>query len=160
MFESDYVQAGPPKPSPPLPVRVSCRWQLMAALRQRSRPIVIEDQELAHQFGRLVQARECGDFIANTMSESISRCYGTDIEAQWYMGQYVLPGNVQKVILKPKQGSSGRARALGTPIPKPKKHKAAAQTVLVFDDTERREPERREPDPGQPERTRARSASA
>jgi hypothetical protein len=118
MFESDYVQAGPPKPSPPLPVRVSCRWQLMAALRQRSRPIVIEDQELAHQFGRLVQARECGDFIANTMSESISRCYGTDIEAQWYMGQYVLPGNVQKVILKPKQGSSGlRARALGNANP-------------------------------------------
>jgi hypothetical protein len=114
MFQSDYVQARPPKPPPPLPVRVSCRWQLMAALRQRSRPIVIEDQELAHQFARLVQARECGDFIANTMSQSISRCYGTDIEAQWYMGQYVLPGKVQKVILKPKQGSSGlRARALG-----------------------------------------------
>ena len=104
MFESDYVQAGPPKPPPPLPVRVSRKWQLMAALRQRARSIVIEDQELAHPFARLIQARECGEFVAKTMSESISRFYGTDIEAQWYMGRYVLPGNVQKVILKPKQG--------------------------------------------------------
>jgi hypothetical protein len=116
MFESDYVQAGPPKP-PPLPVRVSRKWQLMAALRQRARSIVIEDQELAHPFTRLLRARECGEFVANTMSESISLFYGTDIEAQWYMGRYVLPGNVQKVILKPKQGSSGlraRTRALGS----------------------------------------------
>jgi hypothetical protein len=103
MFESDYVQAGPPKP-PPLPVRVSRKWQLIAALRQRARSIVIEDQGLAHPFARLLRARECGEFVANTMSESISLFYGTDIEAQWYMGRYVLPGNVQKVILKPKQG--------------------------------------------------------
>jgi hypothetical protein len=45
MFESDYVRAGP----------ISRRSQLIAALRQRS-SIVIEDQELAHQFARIVQA--------------------------------------------------------------------------------------------------------
>ena len=27
---------------------------------------------------------------------------GADIEAHWYIGQYVLPGNVPRVILKPK----------------------------------------------------------
>ena len=36
------------------------------------------------------------------MSYAIRRCYGADIEAHWYIGQYVLPGNVQKIILKPK----------------------------------------------------------
>ncbi len=36
------------------------------------------------------------------MSYSIRRSYGADVEAHWYIGRYVLPGNVQKVILKPK----------------------------------------------------------
>jgi hypothetical protein len=36
------------------------------------------------------------------MSYAIGRCYSADIEAHWYIGRYVLPGNVQKVILKPK----------------------------------------------------------
>ncbi len=109
MSDSDYVQAEPSKHPPPVPARVSRRSQLLAALRQRARPIVIEDQELARPFARLVRARELrawalGDFVADTISKSIGRSYGTDIEAQWYMGRYVLPGNVQRVILKPKQG--------------------------------------------------------
>ena len=43
-----------------------------------------------------------GALVADTMSYAIGRCYSADIEAHWYIGQYVLPGNVQKVILKPK----------------------------------------------------------
>ena len=110
MLKSDYVQAGPSKPPQPLPVRVSRKSQLMAALRQCARPIVIEDQELARPFARLLQARESrlwafSQFVADTISDWIGQSYGTDIEAQWYMGRYVLPGNVQRVILKPKQGS-------------------------------------------------------
>ena len=97
----------PPRRAP-LPVRVSRRSQLITALRQRVRPIVIEDQELACPFARLLRARELqvwapGEVVADTMSYSIARCYGTDIEGQWHMGRYVLPGNVEKVILKPKQ---------------------------------------------------------
>ena len=61
MSESDYVQSGRSKPPPPLPVRVSRKSQLMAALRQRTRPIVIENQELAYPFARLLQARESGE---------------------------------------------------------------------------------------------------
>jgi hypothetical protein len=107
MFERDYVEAVPPRRAP-LPVRVSRRSQLITALRQRVRPIVIEDQELACPFARLLRARELqvwapGEVVADTMSYSIARCYGTDIEGQWHMGRYVLPGNVEKVILKPKQ---------------------------------------------------------
>jgi hypothetical protein len=107
MFERHYVQAELPKAPPPLPLRVSRRSQLMAALRQRARPIVIENPDLARPFARLLRARELrlrelSEFVADTMMPSIARCYGTDIEAEWYMGRYVLPGNVQKVILKPK----------------------------------------------------------
>jgi hypothetical protein len=36
------------------------------------------------------------------MSYTIRRCYGSDIDHDWYIGGYVLPGNVQKVILKSK----------------------------------------------------------
>jgi hypothetical protein len=32
--------------------------------------------------------------------------YGVNIEAHWFMGRYVLPGNLEKVILKPKQQHS------------------------------------------------------
>ena len=42
-----YIHADPPKSLPPIPMRVSRRSQLTAALRQHARPIVIEDQELA-----------------------------------------------------------------------------------------------------------------
>jgi hypothetical protein len=81
--------------------------RLTAALRQHAKPIVIEDQELARQFARLLRLRELGlwalgEFVADTMSHAIGRSYGANIEAHWYVGQYVLPGNVQKVILKPK----------------------------------------------------------
>jgi hypothetical protein len=83
MLESDYVQAELFKPPPLLPVRVSRKSQLVAALRQRARPIVIENEELARPFARLLEAREFGDFIADTISEWIVKFYGTEIEAQW-----------------------------------------------------------------------------
>jgi hypothetical protein len=107
MLESDYTHAEAPKPPPQVPVRVFLRSQLMAALRQNVRPIVIEDEDLALPFARLVRARELrlraiGGLVAETMSYAIQRYYGADIEAHWYIGQYVLPGNVQRVILKPK----------------------------------------------------------
>jgi hypothetical protein len=110
MLKSHYVEAGPSKPIAPLPVRVSRKSELVAALRQRARSIVIEDQELARPFVRLLRSRELlswavGELPTDTMPDWISRAYGTDIEAQWYMGRYVLPGNVQKVILKPKRVS-------------------------------------------------------
>ena len=68
-----YIRADPPKSLPPIPVRVSRRSQLTAALRQHARPIVIEDQELAGPFVRLLRARQLrlwglGEFVANTMS--------------------------------------------------------------------------------------------
>jgi hypothetical protein len=105
LLESDYIQ--PPKPLPPIPVRVSRRSQLTAALRQHARPIFIEDQGLARPFARLLRARELrlwglGEFVANTMSCGIDQSYEANIEANWFVGRYVLPGNVQKVILKPK----------------------------------------------------------
>src|SRR5262245_10320373 len=111
LWESDYIQ--PPKPLPPIPVRVSRRSQLTAALRQHARPIVIEDQGLARPFARLLRARELrlwavGEFVADTMSHAIGRSYGANVEAHWYVGRYVLPGNVQKVILKPKPYGIGR----------------------------------------------------
>jgi hypothetical protein len=104
LLESDYIQTDPPKPLPPMPVRVSRRSQLTAALRQHARPIIIEDQELARPFARLFRAREprlwaVGEFVADTMSHAIGRSYAANIEAHWYVGRYVLPGNVQKVIL-------------------------------------------------------------
>jgi hypothetical protein len=107
MLDSDYTHAEPPKSPSPVPVRVSRKSQLIAALRQNVRPIIIEDQELARPFARLLQARELrlwahGGLAADTMSYAIRRSYGADIEAHWYIGRYVLPGNVQKVILKPK----------------------------------------------------------
>jgi hypothetical protein len=113
LSESDYIRTDPPKPLPPMPMRVSHRSQLTAALRQHARPIVIEDQELARQFARLLRLRELGvwtlgEFVAHTMSHAIGRSYGADIEAHWYVGQYVLPANVQKVILKPKPYAAER----------------------------------------------------
>ena len=59
------------------------------------------------QFARLLRARELrvwafGALVADTMSYAMRRSYGADIEAHWYIGRYVLPGNVAKVILKPK----------------------------------------------------------
>jgi len=81
--------------------------RLRAALRQKVRPIVIEDPDLARPFARLLRARALplralGGLVADTMSYAIRRCYSADIEAHWYIGRYVLPGNVQKVIFKPK----------------------------------------------------------
>ena len=113
LSESDYIHTDPPKPPPPMPMRVSHRSQLTAALRQHAKPIVIEDQELARQFARLLRLRELGlwalgEFVADTMSHAIGRSYGANIEAHWYVGGYVLPGNVQKVILNPKPYGAGR----------------------------------------------------
>jgi hypothetical protein len=58
MLETDYVHAEPPKPPQPALVRVSRRSQLKAALRQHEKPIVIEDQDLAQPFVRLLWARD------------------------------------------------------------------------------------------------------
>jgi hypothetical protein len=105
LLETDYVHAESPKLAPPVPVRVSRRSQLRAALRQHERPIVIEDQDLVRPFVRLLRARDIslrplGALVAEMMSCAIRRCYGSDVEAHWHVGRYVLPGNVQKVILK------------------------------------------------------------
>jgi len=107
LLETDYVHAELPKPAPPVPVRVSRRSQLMAALRQHERPVVIEDQDLARPFVRLLRTRDMklrplGAVVAGMMSYTIRRCYGSDIENDWHIGGYILPGNVQKVILKSK----------------------------------------------------------
>jgi len=102
MLEREYTNVEPAKPPPPIPVRVSRKSQLMAALQQNARPIVIEDHDLAGPFARLLRARELrlwafGGLVADTMSFAMSRSYGADIESHWYIGHYVLPGNVQKV---------------------------------------------------------------
>jgi hypothetical protein len=107
MLESDYTHAESRKPAPEVPVRVFLKSQLMAALRQHARPIVIEDPDLALPFTRMLRARELrlravGGLVAEAMSYAISRHYNANVEAHWYIGQYVLPGNVQRIILKPK----------------------------------------------------------
>src|ERR1700737_770601 len=76
MLESDYIHAALPKP--PIPVRVFLRSQLTAALRQHARPIVIEDQELARPFARLLRARQLrfgalGWFVGATLSHAMGR---------------------------------------------------------------------------------------
>jgi hypothetical protein len=106
--DCDYIHAEAPNPlPPPSPLRVSRRSQLVAALRQHEHPIVIESQDLARPFVRLLRTRDMklrplGAFVAEIASYAIRRSYGSDIEAHWYIGGYVLPGNVQKVILKSK----------------------------------------------------------
>jgi hypothetical protein len=111
LLESAYAYTDPPKPLPPMPMRVCHRSQLTAALRQHVRPIVIEDQELARPFAQLLRARELRLIVADTMSHAIGRAYGTNIEAHWYIGRYVLPAKVQKVILKPKPYDAERLQA-------------------------------------------------
>lgn len=54
--------------------------------------------------------RALGGLFAETMSYAIRRHYGADIEAHWYIGRYVLPGNIEKVILKPKTLPSAHKR--------------------------------------------------
>ena len=90
MLESDYTHAESPKPAPEVPVRVVLKSQLIAALRQHSRPIVIEEPDLALPFTRMLQARELrlravGGLVAEAMSYAISRHYSANIEARWYM---------------------------------------------------------------------------
>src|ERR1700738_4926274 len=72
MLESDYIHAAPPKPPPPIPVRVSRRSQLTAALRQHARPIVIEDPELARPVARLLRARQLRLWALGSVSQT--RC--------------------------------------------------------------------------------------
>lgn len=107
MLDSDYAHSEVPKPPPEVPVRVFLKSQLVAALRQHARRIVIEDPVLARPFVRMLRARELclravGGLLAESISYAINRYYGAEIEAHWYIGQYVLPGGVQRVILKPK----------------------------------------------------------
>src|ERR1700732_1301994 len=73
MLESDYTHANSPKSAPEVPVRVFLKSQLMAALRQHSRPIIIEDLDLALPFIRMLRARELrlravGGLVAEAMS--------------------------------------------------------------------------------------------
>jgi hypothetical protein len=90
MLESDYTHAESPKRAPELPLRVFNKSQLIAALRQHSRPIVIEDLDLALPFIRMLRAR--------LPAVGIRRYHSAEIEAHWHIGQYVLPGNVHRVI--------------------------------------------------------------
>ena len=55
MLESDYTHARYPKRAPELPLRVFNKSQLIAALRQHSRPIVIEDPDLVLPFTRMLR---------------------------------------------------------------------------------------------------------
>src|SRR5438445_6077615 len=74
LLERDYSNADPRKSLPPIPLRVSRRSQLIAALHQNERPIVIEDQGLAGPFIRLLRVRELGrlgEFVTNMMSSGI-----------------------------------------------------------------------------------------
>jgi hypothetical protein len=57
----------------------------MAALRQHEHPIVIEDQDLARPFVRLLRTRDMklrplGAFVAEIASYAIRRSYRSDIE--------------------------------------------------------------------------------
>src|SRR5262245_19046855 len=65
LLEHDYIDADPPKSLPPISVRVSRRSQLIAALHQNERPIVIEDQGLAGPFVRLLRVRELEDLASS-----------------------------------------------------------------------------------------------
>ena len=121
-LETEYVRAETLKPAPPAPVRVSRQSQLRAALRQHERPIVIEDQDLAQPFVRLLRARDMklrllGGLVAEMTSYTIRRCYGFDVEDDWYIGGYVLPGNVQKVILKSKALPISHPTGLRSSVP-------------------------------------------
>ena len=62
-----------------------------------------------------MELRPLGAIVAEMMSYTIRRCYGSNIENDWYIGGYILPGNVQKVILKskalPTLRSTGREAA-------------------------------------------------
>src|ERR1700730_11072628 len=87
------IHAASPKPPPPIPVRVSRRSQLTAALRQHARPIVIEDPELARPVARLLRARQLrlwalGEFVADTMSYAIGRSYGDSSFAKRRRAEY------------------------------------------------------------------------
>src|SRR5262245_56669151 len=57
-LDSDYIAAEAPKPVPPSPLRVSRQSQSRVALRQHKHPIVIEDQDLARPFVRLLRTRD------------------------------------------------------------------------------------------------------
>jgi hypothetical protein len=101
----EYTQAEQPKDPPPEAVRVCHRSQLLAALGQNNRPIIIEDPELARPFARLLRVRKMrlvGGLVTDAMAYALRQYYGTDIEDRWCIGGYVLPGNAQRVILKPK----------------------------------------------------------
>ena len=73
MLETDYVHAELPKLPPPVPVRVSRQSQLRTALLRHESLIVIEDQDLARPFVRLLRTRDMklrplGAFVAEIAS--------------------------------------------------------------------------------------------
>ena len=65
----------------------SRKSQLMAALRQHARPIVIGDPELGRPFDRLLRARKSRlwalGIVADPLSFAISRSLGADVEKHW-----------------------------------------------------------------------------
>ena len=72
MLESDYTHADTSKPPPEVPIRIFLKSQLMAALRQHARPIIIADPDLALPFTRMLRARELrlrtvGGLVAEAM---------------------------------------------------------------------------------------------
>jgi hypothetical protein len=96
------------------------------AARQQEHPIVIEDQDLARHFVRLLRTRDMklrplGTFVAEIASYAIRRSYGSDIENDWYIGGYVLPGNVPESDLQIEGATiSGRNKlALPRPVTAP-----------------------------------------
>lgn len=46
--------------------------------------------------------RLLGGLVTDAMTYALRQHYGADIEDRWCIGGYVLPGNAQRVILKPK----------------------------------------------------------
>jgi hypothetical protein len=104
MLESDYVNVEPPKPPPPVPVRVSRKSHLIAALRQNVRPIVIEDQELARPFAAWYGpgSHACGRSAPLSQTRCPTRLGGPVAPTSRRIGTSADMSNVQKVILKPK----------------------------------------------------------
>jgi hypothetical protein len=49
-----------------------------------------------------MRLRILGGLVADVMTYAVRQYYGAEIEERWYIGRYVLPGNAQRVILKPK----------------------------------------------------------
>ena len=102
------------KPPPEVPIRIFLKSQLMAALRQRAQPMITADPDLALPFTRMLRARELrlrtvGGLVAEAMSYAISRYYGADIEAHWYI-RPIRPSGQRAASYLKAEGTSGYVR--------------------------------------------------